>query len=112
MIDNLPGSSAFGEALANDEDAARQYLELYGDDARPVPPRISEFGVPEQMLAAIVDRLAELIQAVVTGNGGKPQQVKPWPRPVGAMNRIRTERDRDEANNIIELFAPHEKRRV
>lgn len=90
LIHHLPAASHYAEAQANDEELARAYLEHLGDDG-PLPeqPRVSEWDPLRAELANLTDRVGELIAITVVAHGGDKVNVRPRPRPVTAVDRIR-----------------------
>lgn len=108
VIDGLPSNSAFGEAVANDDEAVERHLELVGDQSAPGGPKLSEFGPSEELLAALYDRLGEVIQAVIGSQGGKPPNFHPWPRPALAVDRVRRRRAENESRDLLAKLVPHD----
>lgn len=94
FIDALPSHSHFAEALAGDEDLAEAIVDA--DDGTPKRPvrRLSEYNAEVELLTVLTDRVAELIQVTVASRGGKPRRVTPMPRPIGAVEKVRTRRQR------------------
>ena len=104
LIDGLGRTSRYAEAVADDDDLARARARLPEAPARA--PRLSEFGPTEELLAATVDRLAELTGAVVASAGGKPTRVRPWPRPVGASQRQAAHQRVLDHERVVSLWLP------
>lgn len=96
LIDWLPRNSAYIEALSEDEDVAEQVLRA-PENQRPrgAGPRVSEWSLEVEKMTDMIDRLGEVIIAVVTSNGGKAPRVRPQQRPRTAIDRLR-ERKRYE----------------
>ncbi|HEX8632244.1 MAG TPA: hypothetical protein VF755_29145 [Catenuloplanes sp.] len=103
LIDGLPRTSAYAEALADDEQLAEQLL-----DRPPGPGRVpmSEFSPELEMLTNVFDRLGELIQAVTAAAGGKPPKVRPHPRPRTAMDRVRQRRSMAKHRTVVARMLP------
>ncbi|HEY9374538.1 hypothetical protein [Streptomyces sp.] len=103
MIDHLPRTSAFASAVAQDDELAAEL----GDPPKfsHIPP-LTEWTPEVQALAAVVDRLAEVANAVVAAAGGNPSRVRPWPRPVTAFDRARTKRHREAADDMVTQLFP------
>lgn len=64
---------------------------LTADD--PAPPRADAVRMRDwspllEMLTVVADRQAELIQAIIASQGGKPPKIAPLPRPKTAMDKI------------------------
>lgn len=89
LIDRLPASSASTESMLNDPEYARWALEQ--PKGPPSPPRMADWSTEVDLLARVVDRLAELTTVVASGLGGKPRPPQPVTRPVTEIDR---ERDR------------------
>lgn len=49
-----------------------------------------------EMLTVIADRQADIIQAVIAVQGGKPPKIRPMPRPKTAADRINNPRRQHE----------------
>lgn len=49
----------------------------------------------------VADRLGDLINATVTGAGGKPSRIPRYPRPVTAIDHLKARR-RNEAMDDLE----------
>lgn len=96
LIDWLPRNSAYIEAISEDEEIAEQFLKRPENKrARGAAPRVSEWSPEVERLTDIVDRLGEVVVAVVASQGGKPPRIRPTPRPRTAIDRLR-ERKRYE----------------
>lgn len=50
---------------------------------------MSEWSPERELLAVVVDRLGDVLRALVAVNGGKPPRVPPYPRPTTAWQRAR-----------------------
>lgn len=108
LIDHLPRDSAFIEALAEDDELADRNVARPDNGRRRTPP-ISEFTPDVELLAAVYDRLGNLITVVAATAGSKrPPKPKPWPRPVTAIERARHRRAKAEFDEIVALVTPHE----
>ncbi|HEY9369597.1 hypothetical protein [Streptomyces sp.] len=70
-----------------------------------VPP-LTEWTPEVQALAMVVDRLAEVANAVVAGAGGKPSRARPYPRPVTAFDRARAKRIREATDDMVAQLFP------
>jgi len=103
LIDHLPRTSAFAAAVAQDDELAAEVGDL--PKASHIPP-LTEWTPEVEALAAVVDRLAEVANAVVAGAGGKPSRVRPWPRPVTAFDRARAKRIREAAAELEAALFP------
>lgn len=96
LIDQLPSASRLGQAVMDDPDAARA-LAVESDRPRERwSPQLREWDLDAALLAEIRDRLGEVAQGIAALGGAKPRRVKPFPRPVTEVDRLR-ERSRQEA---------------
>lgn len=86
-LEHLPRTSAYNEALAQDEELAERTAN--GPDRKPGPPPLTEWGPEVQALAEVRDLVAQLLAVTIKAHGGKPQKVQPYPRPVTAIERVR-----------------------
>jgi hypothetical protein len=79
------------------------------DDRRKRTPPISEFNAAVELLAALHDRLGNLITVVAATAGSKrPPKPRPWPRPVTAIERARNRQAKADFDDIVRLVTPHE----
>jgi len=98
LIEHLPAHSHYAEAIAQDDELAPSVA----DDApqRKYRPRISEWSPTEQLLAAVFNRLGELI--VVTAGGGNMPE--PWPTPETAAERAAKVQKEAEWNDLFDAI--------
>ncbi len=89
-IDNLPRNSAYMEALSLDEELAAQAAKLPAPKGPPV--RMRDWSPELEMLTILIDRLGEVIKAVVAVQGGKPPKIQPMPRPKTAADDLKDPR--------------------
>lgn len=87
LIDRLPRTSALADVMAQDDELAEGVVVEPSSGAHRVS--LTEFPPEVEALAAVVDRLGEVVAAVVASAGGKARRVRPWPRPVTAADRAR-----------------------
>jgi hypothetical protein len=106
MIDQLPRDSFMQEAMADDE-ALAEHMLAQAPSERPPARRWSEYGIQVELLAGIYDRLAEVPNAIAAANGAKPRKVKPYPRPVTAIERVRERRARQKHRSIVARLLPN-----
>lgn len=57
--------------------------------------RMRDWSVEMDILAAAVDRLGDVVQAVIASQGGKPPVIKPLERPVTALEKLRNDPRRE-----------------
>lgn len=78
------------EAVSLDEEVAELAAKQPSPKGSPV--RMRDWSPELELLTALVDRLGDVIQAVIAAQGGKPPRIKPMPRPTTAMDAIRDPR--------------------
>ena len=109
LIDGLDESSAFQEALAQDDEIAAGYV---GDDGAPAQyrPRASDWTAQTRLFAAMHDRLGEVVQGLIAMSGNKPPKLDPWPRPEIAATRAQREKSRRDYDELLELVEASKRR--
>lgn len=103
LIDWLPRNSAFMEAMSDDEEIAGQYLDQNKerDKKGSARPRMSEWSAEVERLTDLVDRMGEVVQAVIAVNGGKAPKLRPQPRPKTALDRVREKRRYEHHKKVV-----------
>lgn len=93
------------------------------DSGEKWSPPLTEWDMHAELLAQMSDRLAEVIKVLAAIKSGVPvvQQdrlkspprinTQPFPRPVTAFEKVREEAAKAAAEQLIEWFFPHAKRR-
>jgi hypothetical protein len=109
IIDHLPRTSAYREAVADDDDLARHLLKHSPPDPGRPQRRMSDWSPEVEMLTAVLDRLGELVQAVAAVGGAKPKKVQPAPRPVTAYERVRRNRRAERHRSLVSRVLPHKR---
>jgi len=109
MVDHLPRTSHFVEAVAQDDElAAESHDEV--STAKPRGTPISEFGLTEEILAQIRDSLGVLNANLVNVNlpTGKPRAKapKPFPRPQTARERADQIWKRERYDDVVAQMTP------
>lgn len=89
ILDRLPTSSAYREAVLDDPEVAEFLARQPETDHGPAAPRLSEYDVERALLTDIYDRLGAVIEAIVASNGGKPPRIHPSPRPITGVAKAR-----------------------
>lgn len=92
LIGHLPSWSFYNEARANDEELAEM---LAGATMPEREERVSDWSPEIGLLAAIYDRVGDLINAVIIMNGGKKLDTQPLKRPVTAIQKARQAHDHE-----------------
>lgn len=103
LIDRLPRSSEFQNAVAQDDELA---VHAVGSSSAAPEIPLTEWTPETEALAAVVDRLAEVINAVVQSQGGKPIAIKPYPRPQTASDRARVQARRAADEALSRMLFP------
>jgi hypothetical protein len=101
VIDGLPSNSHYVAALAEDDD-----LAMNSPEPKARTPRLTEYS-PET--AAIVDRLGDVISAVIAAAGGTPPKIPPYPRPETAADRVRARRRMERHYDTVRRVLPHKR---
>lgn len=78
------------EALSLDEDLAAEILKM--PPPRESPVRMRDWSPELETLTLLVDRLGDVIKAVVAVQGGKPPKIASMPRPKTATEQLRDPR--------------------
>ena len=91
LILQFDRTSKFREAQLNDEEWAREVIDLPQLE-RNAPPPMSQFTPEVELLTYIGESLQAVHGALVALGQGKPQHPRPLPRPRTALDRIRDER--------------------
>jgi hypothetical protein len=101
LIDHLPRTSSLAAAIADDDEMAdAEVRSAPATPAHAAPVPMTEFSPEVEALAALMDRLGELINTEIALKGGKPSSVKPYPRPVTAFDRARARLSADVAHSM------------
>jgi hypothetical protein len=78
------------EAVSLDEELAAAAAKNPGPRVDAV--RMRDWSPQLELLTLIADRQADLVQAIIAVNGGKPPKIKPLPRPKTATDKARDPR--------------------
>lgn len=103
-IEHLPRTSAYHSAVADDDELAEQLADQ--PDGRSTTPRLAEFSPEVQVLAEVRDLLASLIGVQIARAGKKPKKIKPYPRPVSALDRVRQRRRYATHRSLVDRLKP------
>lgn len=102
LIDWLPRNCAYIEALSEDEEVAEDVLSRKENERpRGAGPRISEWSPEVERLTDLVDRMGEVMVAVVASQGGKPPKLRPHPRPRTAVDRLREKKRYEHHKKVV-----------
>jgi hypothetical protein len=103
MIDHLPGTSFFVQALSDDDEYARQAVARAGGDKAPAADHWSP---TVDLLAQISERIGLLTQVVAASNGGK-LTLPPIPRPETGFDRARRALREAKHNSLVQRLTPN-----
>lgn len=103
LIEHLPRASYYAQAVLLDEEYAEVVAGL--PQGKPEMP-IHQWTPELEAMAAIVDRLAEVANAVIASAGGKPGRVERYPRPVTAIDKARNRKAREAVNAMASKLWP------
>lgn len=80
---------------------------MNSDEPAARPPRMTEWSPEVAAIVAAVDRLGELIGALVSVNGGTPPKIPAYPRPVTAAQRARKRKRIEGHYDLVRRVLPH-----
>lgn len=103
LIDMLPAASRFNEAIANDPEMARELARLPKPEGE-WSPRVSEFGLQEQMFQMMISQLIQIKQSILASAGEKPTPEKSFPSPVTEIDRAMKAMEREWAEDFVSQF--------
>lgn len=118
LIEQLPSTSRYQQALAMDREAAERILaaerradaEAEGETDPEWSPSLTEWTTEVTLLAEIRDMLPDLIQAVLSsiprqkGKAAPRYSRPPFPRPKTALDEVRDELSLKAGRLLLELF--------
>lgn len=67
---------------------------------------MEDWSPEREALADILDRLGNLVQAVIAAAGAKPPRVAPAPRPDTAVTRLRSQRRVERHHALVARVLP------
>lgn len=103
LIDQLPSTSRYHEAMSNDPELAEQ-LARQPESDEEWSPRLAEFGLTEMLLREILHELKVNSAITMSAAGGKPGDVKPFPAPRTAIQAARERLEREWAVDLAAKF--------
>lgn len=108
-LDGLPSHSRMAAAIAQDDEMAELLLE-HAETAPDVGPSLTEMTPEAVRLDQVMDRLGELIGAVIFAAGQKAPKIRPVRRPTTALQRVRERVAEAKYDALVDHVA--ERRRV
>lgn len=109
LIAKLPSTSLSQEAMAQDDDLAREAGDAIGKH-KDTGPRLAEYTPEAQRLDVVTDLLQNLIGTLVAVNGGKAGRVRPAKRPETAFTRARDALVESRFNSLLDEVAAAQER--
>jgi hypothetical protein len=79
---------------------------LDAPEGRPTGPGLAEYSPEREALDRVVDRLGEVIQAVIGASGNKAPKFRPALRPRTAADRLRDRRRREQHEALVARVLP------
>lgn len=79
------------EAVSLDEELAEEVAK-HPDQPKAPAMRMRDWSPELEALATAIDRIGEVMQAVIASQGGKPPKIAPFPRPKTASEKLRDPR--------------------
>ena len=116
LIDGLPSTSRFRQALLNDPEVAAELVdaeearEREGQPAGEWEPSVSENSPEVIMMGRMLALLGDLVNVTISqASQGKQKgrQIK-VPTPTTAVDAEREKRSRQKSNMLTSIFLPHE----
>lgn len=104
LIDHLPRSSYFAEAMLADEEFAAQIAAM--PDSPSSGERVSEWSPIREGLARVEDAVRFLQATVIASVGVKPPTVTPTVRPITAVDRARVNKRREDHIALVRRVLP------
>jgi len=90
VLDHLPRTSAYAQAMATDEELAAEVARLPEANRTAVWSRSQrDYTAEVEMLSAVFDRIGELIRVTAATRGARGRPPQQAPRPVNAVDRER-----------------------
>jgi len=80
------------EAVSQDEELARQ-ASKNPDPPKAAVMRMRDWSPELEAIATAIDRIGEVVQAVIAVQGGKPPKISPFPRPKTATDKLNDPRN-------------------
>jgi hypothetical protein len=103
ILEHLPRTSAYAQAMATDEELAAEVAKLPESDRTAKWSRSYRDYSPEvEMLSALFDRLGELVRVTAAMRGGRGKQPQFAPRPESAIERVRRRLAQDQHKRLTD----------
>lgn len=108
ILRRLPGDSHYVNAKRNDPQLAAALAQrASGDDKPKFTPPPTEWTTVAELLAAVFDRLGEVVRAVQNGYAREPirEPIRPYPRPITEIDRAKKRAEEQEDQALEDLIA-------
>lgn len=103
LLHGLPRTSLYRVAKADDDEAAAEYLRIFGDNDGGKPTRdLRDFSPEVELLSIVVELLQAANGGIKALGGAKPGQIVSMPRPSTAVDRVRAD---EAARRMSDLLA-------
>lgn len=86
--------------MLNDPEVAAQ-IAAQSSDGPPTPPAWSEYTPERAALDNILDRLGDVVAAVIGAAGAKPPKIRPATRPITEVDRARLRREKQAHDDLV-----------
>jgi hypothetical protein len=100
ILERLPGSSAYRGAMLSATSGSSS-IAAQSASTKPTPPAWSEYTPERAALDNILDRLGDVVTAVVTSAGSKPPTITPATRPITEVDRVRLRREKNAHDALV-----------
>jgi hypothetical protein len=105
IIDGLPRTSAFVNAMANDDEIADVLLEAA--ERQSSRPTLEEYTPEREALDAVRDLLGQVVAGLLVLNRQKPPRLKLVPRPETAIDRARRRQQLRRHESLVARLLPN-----
>lgn len=109
LIEKLPSTALWREAMAQDDELAREAGDAIGKH-KDTGPRLAEYSPEAQRLDTVTDLLQNLIAALLAVNNQKPSRVRHAKRPETAFTRAKAALAEARFNSLLDEVADAQKR--
>jgi hypothetical protein len=109
LIDHLPRSSFFADAMAQDDELVERNRDAI-PKAGAWRPAIAEWDTLHELVATLVDEVARLNTNFISVNskkGHRPKPPKPYVRPQSALDRAKKKWGAEDVLGIVGAVTPH-----
>lgn len=101
LLSQLPRSSRFRQAQANDEEYAELLLSKFAGTPAPKGPPLGEYTLEAELLTGIGEQLERVVQRLAW-LGQDKYRLSPWPRPETAVDRLKARIAMERIDSLID----------